>query len=180
MDPGKPLQALCSMLRDRPRTTIDLAPGDHSLSAVYTGDSAHLGLSGLSHSGPCSRRLHPDFSVSVAPATLSLEAGTVGIGDRFPSRPSTRASLTAPMFVTISCSGLPDQSACTFTPENIEIPVGATAAINSSMVIATQATSLATAEPIVTRRAARCPGSAAARCASFSVESPLAHVAVAS
>ena len=51
------------------------------------------------------------------------------------------------MFVTISCSGLPDQSACTFTPENLEIPVGATAAINSSMVIATQATSLAKAEP---------------------------------
>jgi len=41
------------------------------------------------------------------------------------------------MFVTISCSGLPDQSACTFTPENIEIPIGATAAINSTMVLAT-------------------------------------------
>ena len=57
------------------------------------------------------------------------------------------------MFVTLSCSGLPDQSACSFTPENIEIPVGATAAINSSVVIATQATSLAKAEPNLKREA---------------------------
>jgi hypothetical protein len=65
--------------------------------------------------------------------------------------PINAASLTAPMFVTISCSGLPDQSDCTFTPENIEIPVGAAAAINSSLVLATQATSLAKAEPGQTR-----------------------------
>ena len=55
------------------------------------------------------------------------------------------------MFVTISCSGLPDQSACTFTPTNIEIPVGATTAINSSVVIATQAQSLVKAEPLLMR-----------------------------
>jgi hypothetical protein len=42
------------------------------------------------------------------------------------------------MFVTLSCSGLPDQSSCAFTPENIEIAPNATAAITSSMVIETQ------------------------------------------
>jgi hypothetical protein len=55
------------------------------------------------------------------------------------------------MFVTISCSGLPDQSKCTFTPENIQIPIGATAAITSSLVLSTQAASLAKAEPVVKR-----------------------------
>jgi hypothetical protein len=47
------------------------------------------------------------------------------------------------MFVTLSCSGLPDQSSCTFTPENIEILPGATAALTSSMVLVTQMASAA-------------------------------------
>ena len=51
------------------------------------------------------------------------------------------------MFVTLSCSGLPDQSSCTFTPENIEILPNATAAITSSMVIMTQNTSSSAARP---------------------------------
>jgi peptidoglycan/LPS O-acetylase OafA/YrhL len=50
------------------------------------------------------------------------------------------------MFVTISCSGLPDQSSCTFTPENIEIPINATAPINSTLVLATQTGTLTTAK----------------------------------
>jgi hypothetical protein len=52
------------------------------------------------------------------------------------------------MFVTLSCSGLPDQSTCTFTPENVEIlstscpnPAATSCPINSSMVITTQAAS---------------------------------------
>jgi hypothetical protein len=47
------------------------------------------------------------------------------------------------MFVTLSCSGLPDQSSCAFNPENIEILPNATAAITSSMVILTQQASYA-------------------------------------
>jgi hypothetical protein len=79
----------------------------------------------------------PDFSIAIAPATLSLKQGQSGSAS-VSVTPINAASLTTPMFVTISCSGLPDQTACTFTPENIEIPIGATAAINSSMVLATQ------------------------------------------
>ncbi len=67
--------------------------------------------------------------------------------------PINAASLTGPMFVTISCSGIPDQTTCTFTPESIEIPIGATAAITSSMVLATQAPSLTKSEPLVYRDA---------------------------
>jgi hypothetical protein len=42
------------------------------------------------------------------------------------------------MFVTLSCSGLPDEAACSFTPENLEILPNATTAVTSSMVVGTQ------------------------------------------
>jgi hypothetical protein len=42
----------------------------------------------------------------------------------------------------LSCSGFPDQSSCTFTPENVEILPTATSAITSSMSITTQQQSL--------------------------------------
>jgi hypothetical protein len=145
IDNGKPLAGFVLDGQGHTTATVDLAPGDHSLSAVYTGDQAHL--SSTSEVAPVHSvsGTTPDFSVSVSPATISLKQGQSGSAT-VSVTPINAASLTAPMFVTISCSGLPDQSACTFTPENIEIPVGATAAINSSMVIATQATSLAKAD----------------------------------
>jgi hypothetical protein len=42
------------------------------------------------------------------------------------------------MFVTLSCSGLPDQSSCNFTPENVEILPNTTVPITSSMIVLTQ------------------------------------------
>ena len=35
--------------------------------------------------------------------------------------PENNSSLTAPMFVTLSCSGLPNETSCTFTPESVQI-----------------------------------------------------------
>ena len=35
--------------------------------------------------------------------------------------PEDNAALTSPMFVTLSCSGLPSEASCTFTPETVEI-----------------------------------------------------------
>ncbi len=149
-DHGKPLAGFALDAEGRLTATVDLAPGDHSLSAKYVGDETHL----TSNSGITPVRAvagtTPDFSVSVAPASISLKQGQSGSAI-VSVAPINAASLTGPMFVTISCSGLPDQSACTFTPTNIEIPVGATAAINSSVVIATQATSLAKTEPVLKR-----------------------------
>jgi hypothetical protein len=46
------------------------------------------------------------------------------------------------MFVTLSCSGFPDQSSCNFTAENVEILPNATSPVTSSMVLTTQAKSL--------------------------------------
>ncbi len=145
-DQGKPLAGFVLDAAGHATATIDLAAGDHSLSAVYTGDAAHLGSSSLVTPVHAVSGTTPDFSVSIAPATISLKQGQSGSAV-VSVTPINAASLTAPMFVTISCSGLPDQSSCSFTPENIEIPVGATAALNSSVVLATQATSLAKAEP---------------------------------
>jgi hypothetical protein len=43
------------------------------------------------------------------------------------------------MFVTLACSGMPDQSSCTFTPKNVEILPNSTTAVTSSLVVSTQA-----------------------------------------
>ena len=47
------------------------------------------------------------------------------------------------MFVTLSCSGLPDESSCVFTPENVEILPNATAPLTSNMLVITQLASSA-------------------------------------
>ena len=117
---------------------IGLTPGQHALRAVYIGDAAHQ----PSHSdvAPVSAASGsaPDFQISVSPATISLTAGQSGTVTASVT-PVNANALTAPMFVTLSCSGNPDQSSCSFTPENIEILPSATKAITSNMVITTQA-----------------------------------------
>lgn len=148
-DGGKPLAGFMLDLQGQATATLDLTPGDHAFTAAYSGDSTHL--NSTSQVSP----IHavtgtPGFAVGVAPATISLVQGQSGSAT-VSITPSNAASLTAPMFVTLSCQGLPDQTTCTFTPENIEIPVGATAPISSSLVIATQAASLAEAAPALHR-----------------------------
>jgi hypothetical protein len=141
LDAGKPLAGFTLDLHGQAAEALELAPGSHTFTAVYTGDPAHL--SSKSQITPISAvaSATPGFTVAIAPGTLSLTQGQSGSAV-VSITPVNAASLTSPMFVTISCSGLPDQSACTFTPENIEIPVSATAPINSTMVVATQAGTL--------------------------------------
>jgi hypothetical protein len=152
LDHGKPLAGFILNAQGRASEALELAPGDHILSAVYTGDSSHL--TSKSEIAPIAADATsvPGFSVSIAPGTLSLTQGQSGSAV-VSVTPINAAALTSPMFVTISCSGLPDQSACTFTPENIEIAVGATKAINSTMVIATQAGTLTGAKNEANREA---------------------------
>ena len=124
---------------------VDLPGGDHLLNAVYEGDATRQ----ASASEPAGVRAmigsgSPDFQVSVAPASVTLKVGQSGTVTATVT-PLNAVALTAPMFVTLSCSGFPDQSSCSFTPENVEVLPGTTAGINSSMVITTQAASTASA-----------------------------------
>lgn len=151
-DNGKPIAGFTVGVQGHTTATLDLAPGDHNLAAVYTGDSAHLASRSQLSPVHAATGATPGFSIAVAPATMSLVQGQSGSAV-VSVTPVNAASLTGPMFVTISCSGLPDQTACTFTPENIEIPVGATAPITSSMVLATQAGTLSNGGAAMNRTA---------------------------
>ena len=105
-------------------SVLGLGAGDHALRAVYTGDSAHQS-SASATSNATGAASTPSFTVSVAavpPYSLPLSltpgaAGTVAVT----VTPQDNAALTAPMFVTLSCSGLPSLSSCTFTPATVQI-----------------------------------------------------------
>lgn len=126
------------------KLSLDLPGGDHMLRAVYQGDATHRGSVSEATGVHAQASATPDFSISVSPATLSLPLGQSG-SVTASIRPENNSTLTAPMFVTLSCQGLPDQSSCTFTPENIEIlasscpdPSSPSCPIKSTMVIETQ------------------------------------------
>jgi hypothetical protein len=121
---------------------VALPAGDHSLAAVYAGDATHLSSASQVADVQAQVSGTPNFTVSVAPATLTLKAGQTGTVTASVT-PQNSTGLTAPMFITMSCSGLPDQSSCSFTPENLEILQNATAPLTSSMVILTQLASSA-------------------------------------
>lgn len=151
-DGGKSLAGFALDTQGQATSTITLPGGSHSLRAVYSGNSTHAISNSAVSTLAATAGTTPDFSIAVAPASASLKQGQSGSAI-VTVTPINAASLAAPMFVTISCSGLPDQTSCTFTPENIEIPIGAASGITSSMVIATQAASIAKAEPANLRSA---------------------------
>lgn len=127
-------------------TTLTLSPGSHNLTAEYTGGDSYLPSASVAAPVAAVTSATPDFTVSVNPGSLSLTAGQSGSAV-VSITPVNASSLTAPMFVTLSCANLPDQSKCTFTPENVEILPNATADVTSTLVLATQAASRAKVEP---------------------------------
>jgi len=145
--------------------SVALAAGSHSLTAYF---AAIVGYN-ASTSSPAiavSVATECEFTVAVSnfnPAstanTLTLTAGQSG-SFTITVAPSVEftSSLTAPAFVTLSCSGLPDGAACGATPENLEIlsttpescPSGSPASAcppTSTMVIQTYAASNVKATP---------------------------------
>jgi len=136
-DSGHTLAGAALNAKGEARLVLDLPAGDHSLSAVYSGDATHR--ASVSEVSPVHALTSgtPDFGITIAPATLSLTAGSTG-QITASIAPVNASALTAPMFVTLSCSGMPDESSCIFTPENIEILPNTTAAITSTMVVLTQ------------------------------------------
>jgi len=104
---------------------FSLSGGDHALRAVYAGDASHMGSASAASNVTAQTSSTPNFTLSlapVAPSTLPLtltagDSGTIAVT----VVPEDNAALTSPMFVTLSCSGLPSESSCTFTPESVEI-----------------------------------------------------------
>jgi hypothetical protein len=116
-----------ALLNDEGQATpeVSLAGGDHALRAVYAGDALHRSSFSTTSNTAATTSSTPDFSLSLAavsptslPMTLTAgQSGTIAVT----VVPEDNAALTAPMFVTLSCSGLPSESSCTFTPESVEI-----------------------------------------------------------
>jgi Bacterial Ig-like domain (group 3) len=107
------------------RSTVTLSGGDHQLRAVYLGDASHRGSTSPVAEASGTTSDQPGFDVSVAPVSPTTFPMTLTPGETGTSlvtvTPENNSSLTAPMFVTISCSGLPNETSCTFTPESVEI-----------------------------------------------------------
>jgi hypothetical protein len=106
-------------------TEISLAGGAHSLRAVYTGDTSHTASTSVAQNVQAQTGSTPSFTLSLTPVSpssfpMTLTAGTAGTV-LVTVTPVNNAALTAPMFVTLSCSGLPDQSSCNFSPATVEI-----------------------------------------------------------
>jgi len=150
-DHSRQLAGVALNAQGQANVVLDLPAGDHLLSAVYAGDATHQASVSQSASVHAMATGTPDFQVTVAPVapeTFPLiltpgNAGTVTIT----VTPENNASLTSPMFVTLSCSGLPDQASCTATPENLELLSTTTTAPTSTMVIQTEAASTTSASP---------------------------------
>jgi hypothetical protein len=106
-------------------TQLTLTPGAHNLSAVYNGDATHQASASANVTAQATTSGTPTYSLSVTPVSPSslpmvLTAGAAGTLN-VTVTPINQSTLTAPMFVTLSCSGLPNQSSCTFSPETLQI-----------------------------------------------------------
>jgi hypothetical protein len=136
-----------------------LANGAHSLSAVYaTGDASTFKDSASTPpvSVSISNQCDSAFVVTVsnltptsAANTMTLTPGQTGTGtiSVVPLQPLVSTPTATPQFVTLSCSGLPDEASCTFTPAEVEILPNSASPLTSSMVIGTEAASGAFTSP---------------------------------
>jgi len=135
--------------------TFALEDGAHSLSAVYAGNTDFLGSTSTAAPVTISSQCDSTFVVSVSNLTPSTTANTLTLT---PGQSGTAtilvtpsqqyvSTLTAPVFITISCSGLSDLANCNFTPENVEILPNQNAAVTSSMVMQTYAASTTSLPP---------------------------------
>lgn len=141
-DHGKAIAGAALNAKGLATSTLTLPQGDHQITAAYQGDSVHLASASLVTPISAVASGTPDFSVSVNPGTLSLTAGQSG-SVVVSITPDDASALTSPMFVELSCSGLPDQTACTYTPQTVQILPNATADVTADLVVATQAASTA-------------------------------------
>ncbi|MGC9157583.1 MAG: hypothetical protein ACP5FH_01240 [Terracidiphilus sp.] len=133
--------------------TIFLATGTHTLTAVFAATSSNQS----STSSPVSVNITAQcrFMAAVsylAPATTPVNTLTAGQSGTatvsiLPNLAYT-STLATPMFVTLSCSGLPENATCTFSPKTVEILSTTTAPVTSSMAIQTVAQTTSSSSPV--------------------------------
>ena len=120
-DHDKPLAGAALNAQGEASVELDLASGDHALSAVYAGDATHkTSVSTAASVQAADTATSPSFTVSVSPATVTLTAGQSG-DVTVTVTPSNNSSLTSPMFVGISCNPPSDEFTCTANPSSVEI-----------------------------------------------------------
>jgi len=145
---SSPIQLASAVLNSSGQASFifALTDGNHVLSAVYAGNTTFQASTASSQSVTISAQCDKSFIVTASNLSpLSTPPNTLSPGQSGTSTVNVVplqefvSSLTTPVFVTLSCSGLPDQSSCSFTPENIEILPAASAAVTIPMVVATQA-----------------------------------------
>lgn len=135
---------------------VALSSGTHTLSAVYSGDTMHASSTSAARAvAATSTTTTPSFTLSltaVSPSSfpITLKAGAAGT-ITMTVTPENNSSLSAPMTVTPSCSGLPDETTCAFSPTTVQIlsttatscttSTDATCPPTSTMTLQTMATS---------------------------------------
>jgi Bacterial Ig-like domain (group 3) len=113
-------------------TVSALPEGSHAVRAVYSGGESSAASSSAPAEITAQAAAAPDFSLSITPATLNLDAGVQG----------TVAISITPLagfnnYVSLSCAGLPLFTTCNFLPSNVDV----TAASLSTMTLNTTAPS---------------------------------------
>ena len=126
--------------------SVNLGGGEHQLTAVYAGDEEHQPSASTALNFHPELGVTPTYALTLTPATLSLTAGQAG-DSTVTLQPSNNQTTTGPTFFTLSCSGLPADSSCYFTPETLQIPAGSNAAVTSNLTLQTQAASGALHNP---------------------------------
>ncbi len=123
--------------------TFALSAATHTLTADYSGDSTYSSSTSAASSTTISSQCTASFAVTVSSMSPSntLTAGQQGTATVTitPLASFIDSMGNAPAFITVSCSKLPEESSCSFTPEDLEILPGQDEGVTSDMVLTTQA-----------------------------------------
>jgi hypothetical protein len=131
--------------------TFALADGSHSLVAVYSGNSSFSGSDSVSQAVSVSSQCSVPYAVTV---TSLQPSSTITAGDTAsaivtvtPLPGYVEGLGSTPGFITLSCSALPEQSSCVFSPAEVEISPGQFEAVTSNFSLQTQAQGTARTRP---------------------------------
>ncbi len=129
--------------------SVNLTGGAHELKAVYEGDEEHQPSASDALKFHTDLNSTPTYALGLSPATLSLTAGLAG-DSVVTLTPSNNGATSGPTFFTLSCSGLPANSSCYFTPSTLQVPAGSNSPVTSNLALQTQAASGAMRNPFNT------------------------------